>query len=736
MASPRRPRLGCARRDLWESYGSGEGLADIPGRRVRLAQGVAFSLALAGGLLAFEAQADAPANWAILPPAQSSLSSGSPVSIGLPASLSAAQIASLAVEIDSVDVTALARISAGALVYAPPQTLGVGAHELRVVEYASNGALIPRGQWRFTVTSATKRAGAAGGWSVKGSVDATGSERVAESNLTPPVPPRFTANGTFDVKAVRTESEWTAQATIKGLYGTDNGTSAIAGQGVQPAQLQLALEHEKDNLIVGDQALPFDNLAISGLARRGLSGHLADIPLGTEVTAFSVRDSALAGFYGGLGVGDPNDIVSGAMVQTHPLASAPKALTVQAGFITGSSPGGLSTVVPYPGGNSTFPPNTPVGTVMPVQSGSGNAWVVGASSEVPGTSLHLNGQFARSNFDFSGTSGQSPTHASDDAYALGLSFAAPVGRQWTFTANTSYQDIGTYFTSLANQALPPDRRTATAIGSLSGHGVSLSGSGGFTEDNTDDNAAIATVRSLPRTLNLSYSPALSTRVTTWLGVPSMNVSWADARTHNTTLPAGSQPTDSEVVNDTLNFNFTYPHLSWQLGVTGGEFRDYTAQQDNTDTFGPTAGVNVTFGSGFASLNVQLLDAHDLKQDTHTLDRNYALSGGDTFWNSRLTGQLTLSVNHNTQQVIPGTFPPQLIGNDVVLKTATAQLTWHAILATKARGGLDVGLSCAWNESSGLNSAVLTSQGFSALATRGLQTFLTASTKWPLAIGER
>jgi hypothetical protein len=32
--------------------------------------------------------------------------------------------------------------------------------------------------------------------------------------------------------------------------------------------------------------------------------------------------------------------------------------------------------------------------------------------------------------------------------------------------------------------------------------------------------------------------------------------------------------------------------------------------------------------------------------------------------------------------------------------------------------------------------VLTAQGFSALATRGLQTFLTVSSKWPLALGDR
>ena len=62
--------------------------------------------------------------------------------------------------------------------------------------------------------------------------------------------------------------------------------------------MQLALTHAKESLILGDQTLPFDNLLISGLSRRGVSGHLAIMPLRSDATAFSVRDSALAGFYG------------------------------------------------------------------------------------------------------------------------------------------------------------------------------------------------------------------------------------------------------------------------------------------------------------------------------------------------------------------------------------------------------------------------------------------------------
>ena len=370
-------------------------------------------------------------------------------------------------------------------------------------------------------------------------------------------------------------------------------------------------------------------------------------------------------------------------------------------------------MVPYPGGNGSFPPNTPLGTVATVQSGSGNAWVIGADSEIPGTTLHVNGQYASSRFDFPGSMGQNDTHASDDAYSIGLGLTQPLGKRWNLALNAAYQDIGTYFTSLANPTLSPDRRTANATGTLSGYGLAASAGGGFTEDNTDNNPAIATVRSLPRTASLSYGPTLPASVTTWLGTPSVNLSWQDARTHDTTAPMGSEPTASDVVNDTLGFNFAYTHFSWQAGLTGGKFRDYTGQQDDTDTFGPAGGFNVSLGGkGFLSANLQLLDAHDLKNDTHTLDRNYSLSGGDSFWQDRLSAQLTFSINHNTQQIVPGTIPPQLVGNDVVLKTATAQLCGTRC-RRRAHGPGRPGTIGELERFFRSHTSALTTQGFSA-----------------------
>lgn len=673
-------------------------------------------------------------NWTIQPPLASSIAAAEPVVVTLPAGLSPAQLASLAVEVDNVDVTALTQVAAGKLTYSPPQPFESGPHELRVVEYAANGQLQPRGRWSFSAIGGAKGTGART-WFVRGSVGGTLSERVMQSDLTPPAPSRFTANGTFDVKAARTMSEWTAEATVNGMIGTDNGTSELAGHGLQPAQIQFALRHGKDNVILGDQTLPYDNLLISGLARRGLSGHLEGTGIGLEATAFALRDSSVAGFYGGMGVGDPNDNVTGALVQEHPFVSAPKALVLTAAFVTGTSPGGLSTVTPYPGGNGSFPPAVqapPFGTVSVVQSGSGSGWTLGASSEVPHTALGLNAQYAGSSFDFPGTSGQADTRASDKAWSGGANYRWALDSKWSLGASASYQSIGTFFTSLANPTLVPDRRTANGGFTLNGAGLVVAANGGFTQDNVDDNADVATVRSLPRTLSLSYGPVLPVAVKAWLGTPSLSLAHQDTRSRSISAPAGSAPTLGDVVNNTASFNFGYDSFSWLAGWTEGSFRDATGQQDDTDTRGPNLGLTVKLGgTGSIGLNVQSIDTFDIQQGTHAVDHNYALNASDNFFADRLTAQLGGTVNHNTQQIVPGSIPPQLTASVLVLKTATAQLLWHALVASPQRAGLDIGLSCSWNGSTGLNSSTLTAQGFSALATRGYQTFLTIGTRLPL-----
>ena len=738
---------------------------------------LALLLALAGN-----GHAQAADTWTLQPPAQSSVAPGATLNVGVPDTLTPVQLAALAVAVDGIDVTALAQVQAGRVSYTPVTPLAPGGHVLTLVEYAASGQMIARGSWSFSVpapqpatvaagtgptggsatpTGSAAGAGAApstavtaaipagpttagsampaGGWVVQGSAGVTANARVAQSDLTPPAPRRIALSGDFNVTATHPLASWTAVATFSGLYGSNTGT-ALTGQGLQPAQMQLALKHGTDSVVLGDQTIAYDNLLISGLSRRGVSANAGGLPLQGQASAFALRDSSLAGFYGGLGVTNPGDRVSGAMVQTHPLTHAPDALMLSAGFVSGTAPAGLSVVAPVPGLSGSLSPSGSLGalgsgTVVPAQSGSGNAWMVGFDSQLLGSLLQLHGQYAGSSFDFPGAAGMPAVTAGDHAESLGADFSAPLPKAWSLSANLGDQSVGTYFRSLANPALAPDQWTLSSSATLSGHGLALSANAARSEDNTDDNPAIATVRTAPRGLNLSYGPALPTGITGWLGTPSLSLAWQAARTRSITAPAGSVAVASRVGNDSATLNFAYPRWSWQLGWTTGSFTDYTGQQDDTRNQGPTLGVNLMLGaSGMLGLNTQLVTTSDLRQGSSTLDRNIALTAGDSLFADRVSAQLSLSINHNVQQQVPGLLPPLVAASGSTLKTASAQIAWHALPATATRGGLDLGLSLSWNDSSGLNSAVLTSSGLGALATHGYQAFLTVSTTWPLAFG--
>ena len=77
--------------------------------------GVLSVCAIVATCLASAGLADGVSTWAIGLPAQSTVLTTANLTIGLPADLSATQLASIAVEIDHIDITALAQIHAGAI---------------------------------------------------------------------------------------------------------------------------------------------------------------------------------------------------------------------------------------------------------------------------------------------------------------------------------------------------------------------------------------------------------------------------------------------------------------------------------------------------------------------------------------------------------------------------------------------------------------------------------------------
>jgi len=67
----------------------------------------------------------------------------------IPGSVSAAVLKALKIELDNVDITAQIIIVGYTISYKPLQPLSKGFHTVRLVEFAADGNILERGQWKF-----------------------------------------------------------------------------------------------------------------------------------------------------------------------------------------------------------------------------------------------------------------------------------------------------------------------------------------------------------------------------------------------------------------------------------------------------------------------------------------------------------------------------------------------------------------------------------------------------------
>ena len=151
------------------------------------------------GLLLFCSMPAAAQDWVpeLQPPASGSFyAADEAIVLVIPDEVAAGAAVELAVELDEFDVTALLQVEGGRLLLEPPEPLATGMHQLRLVEYGSDGSIIERGAWNFEVRDgeALQELSA----SANTSVDLL--YRFAGNDLIDP-PDNFTAQGAGDARA-------------------------------------------------------------------------------------------------------------------------------------------------------------------------------------------------------------------------------------------------------------------------------------------------------------------------------------------------------------------------------------------------------------------------------------------------------------------------------------------------------------------------------------------------------
>jgi hypothetical protein len=482
----------------------------------------------------------------------------------------------LALELDNVDVTQQVRPldeSYTAFEFVPYTPLSRGQHLLRMVEYRSDGSIVERGRWAFTVHV------------LEAAFD-VGTNVAASYRLDDK--PRGVAGRTQGQGSV----QWNAYSdngsrryAATGDLLIDTNTSAGFGgahRAVDLGDFLLSRGTRHTNLSAGHhapgamQGLGQRNLIFDGYSRRGLSGTVHTEDATTALTGFALRTESIRGFENGFGVGDADNRIAGAMLRVQPKSN----VALGVGYVSGEgSEAGFAT-----GAGST-----------PLEGEAGNVSLDTLWFE---QRLSLRAEAAFSSVDL----GQPFGKVTDQAYVAGLALQPHQGLKigegvipWDL--NLNYARIGSRFRSIANlQQVANIDEIRAGLNAYAGT-VNFSLGGARTEDNVDSELYPST-RSDNVNVGLNWAPRVDADFGGWLFArPSLGINLLGDWRETVRQPEGSLafPTDAETRGYTTFASFAHPYGAWT--VTWGT----TQVDDHTDAVPDfryeSAGISSSFQFG-------------------------------------------------------------------------------------------------------------------------------------------
>ncbi len=572
----------------------------------------------------------------------------------IPDEIAAGAAVELAVELDEFDVTALLQVEGGRLLLDPPEPLAAGMHQLRLVEYGSDGSIIERGAWSFEVRDgeALQELSA----SANTSVDLL--YRFAGNDLIDP-PDNFTAQGAGDARARIADGDWSIDADANYFLNSQQDQT-IDGKRLDIGEYLFSGAYEAPtdlNVRLGHQDIGADNLIMSDFYRRGLSVTLAQPEENLSVTAFALRSEPILGVDNFTGVADSENRVQGVMVTARPIASLSENVEVSGTFYEGET---------RAVGNAT-------GFFGEDSSGSGASLAV--DTLWLDQRLRLRGELALTRFDFD-DSGDLP--ADDDlAYSLLASYALipggdSDGEYVSWDVGVEHKRIGTFFASVANPFVVTDRETTLAFTNAVWGEVSMQAQAGYETSNVEELNVLPTDRTYFATFDASYSPVMEPDEDGsygWLGQPTFGLALNFNDGKQIDIPAAfvGLGGDYQVRSATVSASSFYDFWSWSLSQSVNSFEDRSGatgdtmnyltdlglqfQPDESLTIGPYAQLSIFRDNATAddldSVNIGLDIAADLIPEVLTSSINGSLNltdsmghspdsyfvGGEVLWNA-------------------------------------------------------------------------------------------------------
>lgn len=566
-------------------------------------------------------------NWTALlaPPADgTSYAANEPLAIRPPDSVPFDNLLRLGLEVDSIDVTPLLAFENRIFTYRPQQPLAPGKHVVRLVENIPGSGVVERGTWTIVVKAGAPSNPALAKQisefkaSAQNAVEI--SHRLAEHRISNSSRTQI-AGGGYGSASYK-QDKWSFSGSVNYLAHSEdsqkpNGRSADIGE------YNLTGRFDGDDMFgqvaLGHQNLGISNFILSGFNRRGLSASVGTADKSIAVTGFGLRTNAITGREDFAGINDSDNLVQGFSAETHPIAAWGKNFALKGIVYTGKGNTGGTGV----GGATTV-------------TDEGNGWGVGTEAFLADRRLKLQGQFAHTDFEY-GQITVGDDEASGSAWSSGATYnairnAKIGGDVVNLNIGAKYERVETFFNSLANPSLAPDRDGILVHSDLSWGGFVSNLQGVYQTNNVDDLAGVPTDSVKSAQLSGNYYPTVTPPAPgeiNWLGQPfvNFNIGYTDNQREETPVGYAGANTDNQNRTFTLGGGSNYSNWGWQLAETYSQFDDQTGAAADTRNYLtalstnwlPSPSTNLSAGVQWN----QIIDA-DNDNNTHNINLNLGI----------------------------------------------------------------------------------------------------------------
>jgi hypothetical protein len=610
----------------------------------------------------------------------------------------------LGVELDNIDVTALAVLDGTDIVVTPAQPISFGAHVLRLVESARDGSIVERGQWAFEIRKSAVFREA----HLQANAMLNATQRIAEHNANAG---RQQANGSAQVQGAVANDDWQAKGAASIVANSQSDQMPRHDGHLDIGQYLIEAQRGAVSGRIGDQgAMAPDNLVMQGFARRGVS---ADVVAGgvARFTGFSMHATPVAGSSNLTGVQDRQDRVDGVVATLSPVQGRPEVLALSGTYVDGN-------------GTSA----SGAGVAGSPQSFGGHAGSVAADARLLDQLLRLRGEYARSGYDFDGTGGtleQQSGHAySALANYLPWHQLMVLGQPLVWNVGAQKQLLSTFFHSPANPGAVADRDMRQAFTGVNWYGLNAQASAGKEHDNVDDLALLPRTESTQHSFALNYVPILSAAPTPgtpppvpFYGQPNLTASYMTLKKELANNP-GALPLPLGPLHETTNLmlgaQFQYARWNWGLGHTRVADKDFANLTPETRTNSERVQAGVQLAKLLVGGSLQYDHADDLTNDTRTQAVTAATTLAYPF-TERVTSNVAYSVRH--ARAVPQ--------SDQLASDTTIALNWVVVPPRAQRPGFSLGLDGSYHAC----HEKLASSAPEAACFNSFQAFLRLSLSW-------